>query len=116
MRIAQGCHFPGRVSKDQNRAKRFDKAPRFTLNDSSVSVHKQLIQTTGNPNDHKSTSDFHIHAVALSACFFFTTSFGSSCRYSGSHCLLTATRLSRTRRRDRIVSIRQDRAVGDAAY
>ena len=47
--IAQAMSFPGRVPKDQSRAKRFDKAPRFTLKTGFVSVHNQLIQTTGNP-------------------------------------------------------------------
>src|SRR6476660_7287765 len=97
--------FPWRVPKDQGRAKRFDKAPRFTLKPSRRSVQNQLIQTTGNPNDHKTTSDFHLHAVAVPACFFFTTSFGSFCRCPGSHCLLAATRGSRAGRR-RLVSIK----------
>ena len=36
-RIVQAMSFPGRPPKDQSRAKRFDKSPRFTLKTVSVS-------------------------------------------------------------------------------
>src|SRR6478752_1259913 len=104
-RVAPAMPFPWRVPKDQGRAKRFDKAARFTLKTKSQFRSNQLIQATGNPNDHKTTSDFRLHAVAVSACFFFTTSFGSFCRCPGSHYRLAATRGSRAGRR-RLVSIK----------
>src|SRR5215468_1461 len=80
--------FAAGVLKDESSAKRFDRAPRFTLK----TAHNYQDSNYLHSNDHKPTSYFQVRAVALAPCFFFTASFGSLCRYRRSHSVLAATR------------------------
>ena len=106
------------VPKDQSRAKRFDNAPRFTLKTGfSVSVHNQLNSNHHQSNDHKLTSLLPrsrrravrrvFSSLLLLAALVAVIGAIASSRQAGGSC---------ARRRDRPVSIKQDRAVGDGTH